>query len=254
MSLSGYRLSWDESAPMLRYLVNFIFPPRCAGCAIRLPIDAANRVCARCIAEIERLKEPLCEVCGIPMVAGGAWCERCAAAPPHFSRARAITIYGDGGDDAGGVVGSIIRRHKYGLDQSLSRALAECLGARLPLDDRDYDVVIPVPLHRGRLRWRGFNQAAMLGAVVARRIARPLDAATLTRVRATPPQTARNRRERRENMRGAFTVRRPARIANHSVLLVDDVMTTGATADECARMLIRAGARRVDVLTLARVL
>jgi len=118
--------------------------------------------------------------------------------------------------------------------------------------DANYDLVIPVPLHRERLRWRGFNQAAMLANAVARRIDRPLDLRTLVRVRPTPPQTRQNRVERVKNLRRAFAVRRPARLSSRRILLIDDVMTTGATADECARTLIAAGARRVDVLTLAR--
>ena len=239
---------------MLRYLLNFVFPPRCAGCGERLPIEADERICSICLGKIERLNEPLCAVCGIPIAAASEWCERCAASPPHFSRARAIAAYRDGAGRDAGVIGAMIRRHKYGLDQSLGRALAECLGAELPLDGAGYDLIIPVPLHSGRLRWRGFNQAAMLGRAVARRIERPIDASNLMRIRATPPQTARTRRGRRENIRNAFAVRRPARVANRSILLVDDVMTTGATADECARVLLQAGARRVDVLTLARVL
>src|SRR6202043_1713201 len=159
---------------------------------------------------------------------------------------------GHPGTRDGGVVPSIIRRHKYGLDQSLTHALAECLGDELPLGAADYDVIIPVPLHIGRLRWRGFNQAAMLAVAVARRMDRPLDLGTLVRVRETPPQTRQNRGERIKNLKRAFAVRRPARIASRSILLIDDVMTTGATADECARTLLAAGARRVDVLTLAR--
>ena len=239
---------------MLRYLLNFVFPPRCAACGGRLPLESNERVCSPCLGKIDRLSEPLCAVCGIPIAAAREWCERCAAAPPHFSRARAIAAYRDGAGRDAGVIGAMIRRHKYGLDQSLGRALAECLGAELPLDGAGYDLIIPVPLHSGRLRWRGFNQAAMLGRAVARRIERPIDASNLMRIRATPPQTARTRRGRRENIRNAFAVRRPARVANRSILLVDDVMTTGATADECARVLLQAGARRVDVLTLARVL
>jgi ComF family protein len=124
----------------------------------------------------------------------------------------------------------------------------------LPLDGGDYDLIMPVPLHPSRLRWRGFNQAALLGNAVARRLGRPLDAGSLVRVRETDPQTGKNMRERRQNIRDAFAIRRPARIANRRVLLVDDVMTTGATVDECARTLLAAGARRVDVLTLARAL
>jgi ComF family protein len=241
---------------MLRYLINFLYPPRCAACACRFPPDTARRVCAACIAQIERLPEPLCAVCGVPIAAdtdrARGWCGRCTESPPHFSTARAAARYRAGAEEETQVVPSLIRRHKYGLDQSLAHALAECLGNTLPLDGGDYDVVVPVPLHRERLRWRGFNQAALLGIVIARRLGCPFDAGALVRIRATDPQTGQSMRERRENIRRAFAVKRSARVANRNVLLVDDVMTTGATVDECARTLIEAGARRVGVLTLAR--
>ncbi len=258
---------------MLHYLINFFYPPRCAACDVRLGSGAMRRLCEQCHAAIDRMPDALCEICGIPLETncydadGTEWCVKCRSAPPHFSRARAVVRYrhdggdrndaADGGDGSAAahlsdVVPSIIRRHKYGLDQSLSHALAECLGDQLPLGEADYDVIIPVPLHIGRLRWRGFNQAAMLAVTVARRIDRPLDLRTLVRVRDTPPQTRQNRGERIKNLKRAFAVRRPARIASRRILLIDDVMTTGATADECARTLLAAGARRVDVLTLAR--
>jgi ComF family protein len=247
---------------MLHYLINFFYPPRCAACDIRLGSGARRRLCAECHSRIDRMPEAVCAVCGIPLAAihadaqdadAGEWCTSCRAAPPHFTRARAVVRYRhDAGNDERDVVPLIIRRHKYGLDQSLAYALAECLGDRLPLGDADYDLVIPVPLHSGRLRWRGFNQAAMLAAAVAGRLDRPLDVSALARVRPTPPQTMQNRVERSKNLRRAFAVKRPARVASRRILLIDDVMTTGATADECARTLIAAGARRVDVLTLAR--
>jgi ComF family protein len=111
-----------------------------------------------------------------------------------------------------------------------------------------------VPLHRARLRWRGFNQAALLGTAIVRRLDRRLDTHSLLRVRETAPQTGQNMRERRRNIHNAFAVRRPAAVANRTVLLIDDEITTGATADECARTLLAAGARRVEVLALARAL
>jgi ComF family protein len=271
LSLAPQRFISIDSAPMLHYLVNFFYPPRCAACEVRLGSGAVRRLCAECLAHIDRMPEAVCDVCGNLLdsnrdhaeVADGAeWCANCRISPPHFTRARAVVRYrhdsgdaADGADDAGravDVVPSIIRRHKYGLDQSLAHALAECLGDDLPLGAADYDVIIPVPLHSGRLRWRGFNQAAMLAVAVARRMDRPLDLSTLVRVRETPPQTRQNRGERIKNLKHAFAVRRPARIASRSILLIDGVMTTGATADECARTLLAAGARRVDVLTLAR--
>lgn len=247
-----------KGGPMLRYLINFIYPPRCAACDERLPVATTRRVCAVCHAAIERLHSPLCTVCGVPLEPSrveshGGWCHGCSAAPPSFTQARAITRY-RAEDEEHAAVPSLIRRHKYGRDQSLTHALAECVGEPLPLAENDYDLVVPVPLHPERLRWRGFNQAALLGVSIARRLGRPLDSGSLVRTRATQPQTARDRHERYRNVRNAFVVRRPARIANRRILLIDDVMTTGATVDECARALLAAGARRVDVLTLARVL
>lgn len=200
---------------MLRYLINFLYPPRCAACACRFPPDATRRVCVACMARIERLPEPLCAVCGVPLAAdndrAGGWCGRCTESPPHFSQARAIARYRAGAGEENQVIPSLIRRHKYGLDQSLAHALAECLGETLPLGGADYDVVVPVPLHRARLRWRGFNQAALLGVAVARRLDRPFDAEALVRIRATDPQTGQTMRERRDNIRRAFAVKRPAR-------------------------------------------
>lgn len=238
---------------MLRYLINFLYPPRCAGCEQRLTINHTRRLCDACRAGIERLPDPLCAVCGIPMAAASAsgWCGRCAESPPHFSRARAIARYRAGSDEDAQMLPSLIRRHKYGLDQSLSRALAECLDP-LPYAPGDHELIMPVPLHRARLRWRGFNQAALLGSAIARQLGQPLDTQTLVRVRETAPQTGQNMRERRKNIHNAFAVARPAKVANRTVLLIDDVITTGATADECARILLAAGARRVEVLTLVR--
>src|SRR5260370_9877333 len=231
---------------MLQYLINFFYPPRCAGCGSRLGPETVRRVCAPCLDHIERFDEPLCAVCGLPMDGAaresGEWCVRCAQSPPHFGKARAITRYRPGHDGDDGTVPSIIRRHKYGLDQSLALALAECLGDKLPIADEDYDIVIPVPLHRGRLRWRGFNQAALLASAVARRLDRPLDVTTLVRMRPTPPQTSADHRERQLNVRRAFAVKRPARIANRRGVLVDDRMATRATADPCAPPPPAAGA------------
>jgi ComF family protein len=255
---------------MLHYLINYLYPPRCAACDARMRLDSVARICQLCIGQIERIPDPICRVCGIPLQNASSRavfdqsgtcgyegtavdkCRSCAESPPYFGQARAIARYRPGVAEDGQVVPSIIRRHKYGRDQSLSRALAQCLGENLPVDGNDYDLVLPVPLHRRRLRWRGFNQAALLGLAVARKIGCPLDVATLTRIRDTPAQTSQDSNQRRQNVRGVFAVRRPERIATRRLLLVDDVMTTGATLDECARTLLAAGAQKVDVLTLAR--
>lgn len=240
---------------MLHYLLNFIYPPRCAACLEPLPLQARRRICPVCIARVELLSEPLCVTCGIPLVDGARGsCPRCATRPPCFDVARSLARYSFSNEDEAGTLASVLRRHKYALDQSLGRALAEYLDLGLPFSADDCDVVVPVPLHPSRLKWRGFNQAALLGAAVARRLGRPLDVGSLVRVHPTPPQTTQDHDERERSVRRAFVVTRPARVAGRRVLLVDDVMTTGATANECARALRGAGARRVAVLTLARAL
>ncbi len=242
---------------VLGHLLNFVYPPRCAACGRRFGLEAGYRVCARCLARTELLHEPLCVVCGGPLdpgAAGETLCARCTEAKPAFARARSIARYRSSAEDDRRSLPALIRRHKYGLDQSLDKALAEVLGPVLPYSAADLDVVVPVPLHRRRLWWRGFNQAALLASSVALMLGRPLVIGVLVRSKATAPQTSKDHDQRRRNVSRAFAVRRPDRIKEQRVLVVDDVMTTGATVDECARVLLRAGARRVDVLTLARVL
>ncbi len=238
-------------------LLNFIYPPRCAACGRPFELAEERHVCARCLARAELVQGPLCAICGAaldPGSASGTLCARCTEAKPAFAQARSIARYRASAEDDRSSLAALIRRHKYGLDQSLHRALAEFLEPGLPYSAAELDLVLPVPLHPRRLWWRGFNQAALLASAVARMLGLPLVIGVLVRRRATVPQTSKDHDQRRRNVSRAFAVRRLDRIRGRRVLLVDDVMTTGATVDECARVLLRAGARRVDVLTLARVM
>jgi ComF family protein len=238
-------------------LINFLYPPRCAACDAPLDESVTYRVCAECLSRAEPVPGPHCEVCGGPIESvmnAETRCARCLANPPSYRRAVAFARYRSSAEDVPGTLPALLRRHKYGLDQSVGRALAEYFGDELPLDAREYDLVIPIPLHRRRLWWRGFNQAALLADEIARRLSLPVDATAVARTRFTPPQTARDHDARRRNVRRAFAVKHPDRLSGMRVLLVDDVMTTGATVDECSRSMIAAGAASVDVFTLARVL
>jgi ComF family protein len=240
-----------------RHFANLLYPPRCAVCGDRFGLEAERRVCARCLSRTEKIAQPICSICGAPMQSATLIDDRCASCldrRPHFGSARSIARYRASAEGDRRSLPSLIRRHKYGLDQSLQKALAEFLGDELPYSSADCDVVIPVPLHRRRLWWRGFNQAALLARTISLRLDKPLELQTLMRTKVTTPQTSQDHDARRRNVRRAFSVARAARIKGRRVLLVDDVMTTGATVDECARVLIAAGAARVDVLTLARVL
>ena len=203
------------------------------------------------------MPDPRCEVCGGPLesaVSDATRCARCLAHPPRYRIARTVARYRTTAEDEPGSLPALIRRHKYGLDQSVGRALAEYLGDDLPVSADDYDVVIPVPLHWRRLWWRGFNQAALLAAEVARR----LDFRSIRprcRAGASPRRRPRGITTSASRTCAARSPsRNPERVRNRRVLIVDDVMTTGATVDECARVLLAAGAARVDVFTLARVL
>jgi ComF family protein len=213
----------------------------------------AHRLCPACRASLQPLGDPICRICSIPLKQDTDMCQRCAASPPSFSQARALFSYRSADDSGANILASLIRRHKYGPNQALGAVLAGLLDEQLPMDP-DYDLVMPVPLHRRRLVRRGFNQSALLAAAVTRKLRCRLDVTTLVRVIATPPQTAQDVERRSVNVHNAFAVRYPERVADLKLLLVDDVLTTGATVNECARVLRAAGALRVDVLTIARAI
>jgi ComF family protein len=232
-----------------RWLLDAILPPRCPGCGVI--IDAPAAVCGVCWSNIAFIVEPLCQRCGRPFefnVADQSVCGRCLADPPVYGRARAVVLY----DDASR--GLLLRfKHGDGLHLTplfgtwLSRAGSELLA--------EADLMVPVPLHRTRLFARRYNQATVLALEIGRRADLPVDVLGLIRARRTPSQGTRTRAARERNVRGAFKVT-PALAANikdRRVLLIDDVLTSGATVNACARVLTRAGASGVDVLTIARV-
>jgi ComF family protein len=202
-----------------------------------------------------RIGPPWCAACGLPFLtfaappapaSGGRpeRCAACAAAPPPWDYARAAAQYVDPLRIA---LGAFKFHGRRALARPLAGLLVEQCGAALPAD---VEVLVPVPLGRARERERGFNQAALLAEGVARALGRPARD-WLARTRATPPQSELGAAERRANVRNAFHAR-PA-VAGRHVVVVDDVLTTGATVAECARVLRKAGARAVGVLTVARV-
>jgi ComF family protein len=242
---------------MLRFWeasLNLLYPPTCCGCS---SFTVSPGFCPTCRAAIETPRSPLCLVCGIPYPATGAaaavdhLCGRCLGRHPHFGRARACATY-DAAETVHHPLKSVLQRYKYSPDISLAPSLAELVAERCPLSATEYDVIMPVPLHVTRLRWRGFNQAQFLAHALSRKNRVPIDALSLKRTRATLPQVELNERQRRRNVARAFDVVRPARVRGRRILLVDDVYTTGATVDECSQALLKAGAASFDVLVLAR--
>jgi len=202
------------------------------------------------------ISHPLCTVCGRPFFdAAGEdhLCGACLTRRPHFLQARAWACY-PGGDDENHPLREVVQRFKYGRKVSLGKPLGRLMasGCSQFFPGTSFDLVIPVPLHPKRLRWRGFNQAVILAREVGRLWDLRVDPFILSRPKETPPQTQLPEDERRRNVRAAFVVNPHKSIKGKRLLLVDDVYTSGATVNECSRTLLRAGAKEVQVLTLAR--
>ncbi len=219
-------------------------------------------MCPECLARIAPLTGPTCRICGERLVRGFAHgseertiCGMCEKARPHFERALAYGPYD-------GALRDLIHLLKYDRVHPAAQVLGRMLGeviAGLEIE-ADEVLVVPIPLYSAKQRQRGFNQALEL-THVALKLLRPrsqtrftLEPERLMRIRDTQSQTGLTRHQRRENVRGAFVAVEPSQIAGKTVLLVDDVYTTGTTVSECAKVLRRAGAEKVYVATVARVL
>ena len=225
-------------------VLDLVFPALCPVCQVILDADRRDPLCGRCWCSITRLGPPGCDVCG-------------AASPTVASFTGPQRVeHGREGAQAAAMYEGALREALHAFKFSRKRALARPLGdlaleqcaASLP---EGIEAVIPVPLARERERERGFNQALLLARRIAGRLELPTRPRWLVRVRATRPQSDLSAAERRANVRGAFRASR--RVAGRHVVVVDDILTTGATLGECARALREAGAWRVGVVTVARV-
>ena len=241
----------------LRPVLDFALPPRCAGCGA---ITAEpHRFCLACWSKLVFLGDPCCAVCALPFeygTTGEARCGACLAEPPAFARMRAAVAYGD-------IPRKVALKLKYGGRPGVAETMARLMQRHLPMvleEDgggagTEPALLAPVPLHRWRIWRRGYNQAALVASALARRAGLETRLDLLERTRATPPLKAMNPKQRRDTVRGAFRVadRHRGTLRGHTIILVDDVFTSGATVDACARVLKRAGAARVEILCWARV-
>lgn len=226
-------------------ILEFFLPRLCLFCGAAVGEEARVAVCPECEGEIQWAASPLCLSCGKVFASpegGDRVCGSCQKEPPPFRQARAAAVYA-------GPAAEAVKRFKFNRQLAFLPVMQEWLKPLARELAAQADLVIPVPLYPRRLTSRGFNQALLLAQGLTDL---PLARDALIRVRHTRPQMELKLKERRENVKGAFAVSRPELVQGKSVLLVDDLFTTGATAWECARALKKAGARQVDVLTVAR--
>lgn len=234
------------TAPLM-IAVNFALPPRCPGCSAI--VDRTLHFCSTCWTSFDFLTEPACALCFAPMdyaIGEGALCGRCLADPPRHHGLRAAVAYG-------AIARTVLMRFKYGRRPALARLMASHLRRHFEPDADD--VIVPVPLGRWRLWSRGYNQAGLIAASLRQGTDAVLDHDSLVRVRETPRLGKSGRTRRAKLLRGAFEVPvdRRHRIAGRTIWLIDDVYTSGSTANGCASALLKAGAAKVRVLAWAKV-
>ncbi len=251
-----YHVTGRWARRLLEAALDLVFPPCCMACERCLPSESHGAFCSPCGDGIRPVRPPFCRRCGLPYLhewQGDHLCGGCLLRPPHFSMARSWACY-PRESDTSHPLRQVVHRFKYGRQASLGTPLGRLVArACRPWFRASYlNLIVPVPLHPRRLRWRGFNQSVLLGREVGRAWGIPLDPFVLTRRTETVPQSTLTLKERRPNVNGAFSVAPRRTVEKMRLLLVDDVYTSGATVNECARVLLRSGAREVQVLTLAR--
>lgn len=233
--------------PLLRTIADLALPPRCPGCGD--PVDADGRFCAACWKTLRFVGPPWCVTCNLPMVidAGpAAQCDDCLACLPRHDGIRAAVAYGP-------IARRLALKLKYGGRIGVAETMARLMARHLPADA---ELIVPVPLNRWRLWTRGYNQAQLIGQALARRGGPPCAADVLVRTKRTPALKDMSAPARARAVAGAFMVT-PAgreRIAGRRLVLVDDIHTSGATANACVDVLLAVGAADVSILCWARVL
>jgi ComF family protein len=225
------------------WILDFALPPRCAGCGII--VSDVHSFCPDCWKRIEFLGSGGCVTCGLPLQATDAErCAVCLAKPPRIDRTRAAVAYDE-------VSRGLALRLKYGRKIAIAKTMARYMAPLI--EGQAGALLVPVPLHRSRLWQRGFNQSAIVARELSRRTGLENNATILKRVKRTPPLKGMSLQQRRRLVAGAFKVGDRSAVDGRTVVLVDDVLTTGSTANACARELRRAGAARVELISWARV-
>lgn len=232
---------------LINSLIIFVYPAQCRCCQKPMGVGKVPYICDECWSLVELIEKPFCEICGKPLTESKGVCKDCRKNPPIYSKARAIARYNK-------TMRQTIHLLKYEKKKVMLKYLSVLIRKQLPdlLALEDYDYLLPVPLHKKRLRERGFNQAELIGRIIGSSFDVQMTSDNLTRIRNTLPQSSlETSKEKHRNVQDAFVLRNPERIKEKKILIVDDILTTGATVSEIARVLLDAEAEQVDVFTLA---
>ncbi len=249
--MTAIAIAKDRLRDLGHLALDLVFPPSCLAC--RKAVAATDALCATCWGAIRFIERPFCERLGTPFAldlgAEGLISPDAIANPPVYTRCRCVCHFDEG------PARQLVHRLKYGDRLELAEAMGAWMARAGDELLAQADLLVPVPLHGMRLVRRRFNQAAVLAGAISARSGVPVDVESLRRDKATPPQVGLTRTQRALNVQGAFRVppERRLSIEGRAVVLVDDVLTSGATINAAARALLRGGARRVDVLVFARV-
>ena len=236
-------------------LLNFVFPLDCKICEKPIRESKGYSICEDCFKTIELIERPYCVKCGKPLIPTDAFkqnrevlCLDCKIKKYSFEFSRSMGVYDK-------VLKKCIHLFKYygekKLAKPLGKLMVDCLLKNNEFENK-FDLIIPVPLHKNDLKKRGFNQSVLLGKVVGNYFSIPVGESTLVKKKLTPFQINLSKKERGKNILGAFSVEKPEEIKGKNILILDDVFTTGATVEECAKELMKARAKNIFVLTLAR--
>jgi len=233
---------------VLTLLINLLFPPQCLNCKARVPDHGT--LCLQCWQSVQFISDPMCDACGLPFeydIGADALCGECLQNHPPYKKARAALTYNEHSS-------KLITRFKYADQTSLAKIYGDWLASAGKDLLTNTDIIIPVPLHYFRFVHRRYNQSALLAQALAKKTGIKHLPTALKRERNTKQQTGLTRRQRATNVKNAFSIntRYTAKIKNKNILLIDDVLTTGATLTQCTKALLKAGAASVNVLTLAR--
>ncbi len=223
---------------------NIFFPSRCLLCQSLLLVKGET-FCDTCCSQFQPLLPPLCRICGESLL-GGEVCERCLRKPPPYSLCRSLFVYNE-------VMRKVIHDFKFGKDLVMLAGIKQLCGNVVPSEFSGPALVVPVPLHNSRLRRRGFNQSFLLAKLLFNKNKNVrFVPELLQRVKNTVSQSGLTKKERGQNLKNVFQVKKKTQLTGENVYVVDDVMTTGTTVSECAETLVNAGCCSVSVLTIAR--